>query len=98
MMKEIVIGTIEQFAKFPAEIRIERKPYFLLEEHDGYKLMSRVCPHAGDTVELEDGELACPMHGWTFELHTGRCHHIPNVKLQTHEVYLLDGNLIVQMP
>jgi nitrite reductase/ring-hydroxylating ferredoxin subunit len=97
-MKDIVIGTIEQFTKFPAEIQVERKPYFIIKENDGYKLMSRVCPHAGDTVDLEDGELVCPMHGWTFEVHTGRCHNIPSVTLKTLEINLRDGNLIVQMP
>jgi anthranilate 1,2-dioxygenase ferredoxin subunit len=97
-MNEIVLGTIEQFAKFPAEVRVEHQPFFLMEADNGYKLISRICPHAGDTVELEGGELVCPMHGWTFEFHTGSCHHIPNVKLRSHEVHLRDGNLVVQMP
>jgi anthranilate 1,2-dioxygenase ferredoxin subunit len=38
------------------------------------------------------------MHGWTFEVHTGRCQHIPSLKLTTYEVHLQDGNLIVKMP
>ncbi|MBD0382386.1 Rieske 2Fe-2S domain-containing protein [Paenibacillus sp. WST5] len=96
-MKEIAIGPIEQFAKLPAEVEVERKPYFLIEE-DGYKLMSRKCPHAGDTVELEDGELVCPMHGWTFEVHTGRCHNVPNARLTVHDVILREGTLFVQLP
>jgi anthranilate 1,2-dioxygenase ferredoxin component len=97
-MKEIVIGSKEQFTKLPAEVQVERKPYFLIAENEGYKLMSRVCPHSGDTVDLEDGELVCPMHGWTFEVHTGRCHNVPSAKLTTYEVNLREGNLIVQMP
>jgi anthranilate 1,2-dioxygenase ferredoxin component len=97
-MKEIVIGSEEQFVEFPAEVQVERKPYFLIQDDDGYKLMSRVCPHAGDTVDLEDGELVCPMHGWTFEVHTGRCHNVPSAKLPTYEVTLREGNLIVQIP
>ena len=42
------------------------------------------CPHAG--VELsggfvEDGQLVCPMHGWRFDLATGRCVHRPDMTL-----------------
>ncbi|NEW04930.1 Rieske (2Fe-2S) protein [Paenibacillus sp. SYP-B3998] len=96
-MKEIAIGTREQFEAFPAEVQVERRPYFLFEEEDGFKLMSRKCPHAGDTVELEDGELVCPLHGWTFETHTGRCHNIPSAQLANYEVILRDGILFVQM-
>jgi anthranilate 1,2-dioxygenase ferredoxin subunit len=97
-MRNIVIGLQAQFTEFPAEIQIERKPYFLMEEDEGYKLMSRVCPHSGDTVDLEDGELVCPMHGWTFEVHTGRCHNVPSAMLKTFEVHLIDGELIVSWP
>jgi anthranilate 1,2-dioxygenase ferredoxin component len=94
---EIVIGNLEQFKSFPAEVEVEHKPYFLVED-DGYKLMSRKCPHAGDTVDLEDGEFVCPMHGWTFEIHTGRCHNVPSAQLKTYEVLLRDGSLIALMP
>jgi len=97
-MKEIVIGSKAQFTKFPTEVQIERKPYFLMEEEDGYKLMSRICPHSSAMVDLEDGELVCPMHGWTFEVHTGRCHNVPSARLTTYEVSLREGNLIVEMP
>jgi anthranilate 1,2-dioxygenase ferredoxin component len=97
-MKEIVIELKEQFVEFPVEIQIEGKPYFLIEEEAGYTLMSRICPHAGDTVDLEDGELVCPMHGWTFEVHTGRCHNVPSAKLKSYEVDLREGNLIALMP
>jgi len=96
-MKEIDLGSIEQFAKLPAEIEVERKPFFLIKEN-GYKLVSRRCPHAGDTVDLEDGEFVCPMHGWTFEVHTGRCHNVPSARLMMHDVIQREGRLFVQLP
>ncbi|MFC5448840.1 Rieske (2Fe-2S) protein [Paenibacillus aestuarii] len=97
-MKEIILGEVKQFAQFPAEILVDNKPYFLMKEDDSYTLMSRRCPHAGDTVELEDGELVCPMHGWTFEVHTGRCHNVPSARLACLDVSMKDGNLVVVMP
>ncbi|WP_438445527.1 Rieske (2Fe-2S) protein [Gorillibacterium sp. sgz5001074] len=97
-MREIELGSADRYSRFPAEVVIERKAYYLLREEDRYELMSRRCPHAGDTVELEDGELVCPMHGWTFELHTGRCHNVPSAKLNTYEVQVKDGMLVALLP
>lgn len=97
-MKEVTIGPLEQFTQFPAEVHLERRPYYLMESAEGYKLMSRVCPHAGVTVDIEGDEIVCPMHYWTFELHSGRCINVPSAELQTYEVNLEAGNLIAKFP
>jgi anthranilate 1,2-dioxygenase ferredoxin subunit len=97
-MKEIVIGTKEQFTAFPAEVQIERRPYYLMEELDGFKLMSRECPHAGMTVDLIGGDLLCPIHGWMFEAQTGRCYNVPGAKLHTYEVNVREGDFIALFP
>ncbi|PYI51869.1 Rieske (2Fe-2S) protein [Paenibacillus flagellatus] len=96
-MNEIEIGPIDRYASLPAEVRLDRDRYYLVD-NDGYKLFSRVCPHAGAMVELEDGEFVCPMHGWTFEADTGRCHNVPSAKLASYEVVLRDGVLYALMP
>lgn len=92
-MKETVIGPKDQFTIFPAEVQLEGNLYFLTQEDGTYTLMSSICPHAGYTVELEGGELECPLHGWTFEVHTGRCHNVPSARLHTYEIKIKDGNL-----
>jgi len=47
-----------------------------LIECDGYRIQRR-CPHLKADLarfgEVEDGVLTCTMHGWQFELATGRC-------------------------
>ncbi|SDO28913.1 Ferredoxin subunit of nitrite reductase or a ring-hydroxylating dioxygenase [Paenibacillus sp. yr247] len=96
-MKEKIIGPKDQFTTFPAEVQVKGKRYFLTEEEGTYNLLSSVCPHAGYTVELENGELECPMHGWTFEGHTGRCHNVPSARLASYEVILKDGMLFARM-
>lgn len=96
-MKEILIGPKDQFTTFPAEVQDEGNLYFLIEEDGIYYLLSSVCPHAGYTVDLEDGELVCPLHGWTFEVHTGRCHNVPSARLASYEVLLRDGILFAQL-
>jgi len=40
-----------------------------------------VCPHKGAPLGLgwcEDGVVACPMHGWRFDIRTGDCLDAPD--------------------
>jgi len=54
----------------------EQSPVAELWECDGY-LVQRRCPHIKADLtrfaQVEDGVLTCTMHGWQFELATGRC-------------------------
>jgi UDP-MurNAc hydroxylase len=54
----------------------EQSPVQELIELDGY-LVQRRCPHLkADLTQfgvVEDGVLTCRMHGWQFDLATGRC-------------------------
>ena len=54
----------------------EQSPVQELWECDGYLVQKR-CPHLKADLsrfaEVEDGILTCTMHGWQFELATGRC-------------------------
>ncbi len=54
----------------------QRPPLHELWECDGY-LVQRRCPHLeGDLTRfgrVENGVLTCQLHGWQFELATGRC-------------------------
>jgi UDP-MurNAc hydroxylase len=47
-----------------------------LWESNGYRIQRR-CPHLKADLtrfaHIEDGILTCTMHGWQFELATGRC-------------------------
>ncbi len=54
----------------------ERSPEQQFWEVDGYRIQRR-CPHMKADLtrfgRIEDGILTCTMHGWQFELATGRC-------------------------
>jgi UDP-MurNAc hydroxylase len=43
----------------------------------GDYIVERLCPHRQADLsvfgEIEDGELVCTLHGWRFDLETGRC-------------------------
>lgn len=60
-----------------------------------------VCPHRGGALsegDLEHGTVACPLHGWTFELATGAMCGNPAVAIPTYEVEIRDGDIYVGPP
>jgi nitrite reductase/ring-hydroxylating ferredoxin subunit len=52
---KIDIGAQSAFPTLPAPVEVGGASYFLIKTRDGYKLLSRVCPHQGGTVEDEGG-------------------------------------------
>ena len=40
--------------------------------------------------------LACPWHGWEFDLETGRCPDDPRMRVATYPVRVADGRVLVQ--
>src|SRR5260370_24389917 len=47
---KIDIGAESAFPALPAPVEVGGASYFLTKTRDGYKLVSRVCPHQGGTV------------------------------------------------
>jgi nitrite reductase/ring-hydroxylating ferredoxin subunit len=61
-----------------------------------------VCPH--DDVSLvdygviEDGhELRCRVHGYRFDLHSGRCEHNPQLQLRRYKVTQVGDEIWVDL-
>ncbi|HEX6487950.1 MAG TPA: Rieske 2Fe-2S domain-containing protein [Candidatus Dormibacteraeota bacterium] len=54
----------------------EKAPITQFWETDGYRIQRR-CPHLKSDLtkfaSIEDGVLTCSLHGWQFDLETGRC-------------------------
>lgn len=95
-MNEIVIGPVDSFTTFPAEVEVIGRPYFLFKEEDHYRLICRICPHAGDWVEIEGEELVCPTHGWNFKIESGVGVLIPSAKLAVYRVIERNNELVLQ--
>lgn len=61
-----------------------------------------VCPH--DDVSLvdygvieDDGHVRCRVHGYRFDLATGRCEHQPQLHLRRYRVTLIDDEVWVDL-
>jgi anthranilate 1,2-dioxygenase ferredoxin subunit len=96
-MREITIGQEQSFESFPAEVKLGNELYYMVKEQETYRLLSRICPHAGGLVEVEDGEFVCPLHGWSFNLDTGACLNVPSMQMQGYAVVVRNGELIAVM-
>jgi nitrite reductase/ring-hydroxylating ferredoxin subunit len=60
-----------------------------------------VCPHDDvslvDYGKLEDEELICRVHGYRFDLRTGRCEHAPSLHLRRYRITVLGAAVWVDL-
>jgi nitrite reductase/ring-hydroxylating ferredoxin subunit len=60
-----------------------------------------VCPHDDvslvDYGALEPGVLRCRVHGYRFDLDTGRCEHMPSLHLRRYKVTLVGDEVWVDL-
>lgn len=58
------------------------------------------CPHQGSPLHggiLKDDYLACPRHGYRFELKSGACRDFPEYTLQTYPVQVQGDEILVEI-
>ena len=70
----------------PKIIRPQEGPPVYVEFRIGDYIVQRLCPHrlADLSVfgEIDDDEFVCTLHGWRFDLETGRCFTADDRKLR----------------
>ncbi len=77
---------------------------FLATLHEGRPVVFPAqCPHAaGDLAQgtLRRGRIDCPVHGWCFDLVSGRALYPPDesCRLRLLETAVVDGLLFVRLP
>ncbi len=63
--------------------------------------IDNICPHAGGPLTRgalsgSNGAIVtCPLHGWRFDVRTGRSPHVPGEQLRTFPVRVADGAIEV---
>jgi nitrite reductase/ring-hydroxylating ferredoxin subunit len=65
------------------------------------KAIDDVCPHRGGPLgqgDLENGAVICPLHGWAFDLDSGKMRGNPRIVVPTYEVSVEDGAVFVGGP
>ena len=70
---------------------------------DGEKVyaIDGLCPHVGGPLGegfVEDGKVYCPLHGWPFNLKTGKCSTNMRVKVECFKTKVESGMVCVKIP
>ena len=58
------------------------------------------CPHQGSPLTaaiVKDGYIACPRHGYRFNLDDGRCNDYPEYALRTYPVELRGDDILIDL-
>ncbi len=61
-----------------------------------YFAMDDTCPHVGAPLGggwVEGETVACPMHGWEFEIKTGRCITVPRCAVSSYPMRIENGEV-----
>jgi N-acyl-D-aspartate/D-glutamate deacylase/nitrite reductase/ring-hydroxylating ferredoxin subunit len=95
---KIDIGAESAFPTLPAPVEIGSASYFLIKTRDGYRLLSRVCPHQGGTVEDGGDQFVCDNHGYEYDKDGGRCLSAEGLRMKSYVVNVKDGRLIALVP
>lgn len=60
--------------------------------------VDHACPHRGGPLaqgQVEEGVVTCPLHGWAFDLATGRCVTNPQERVRRYEVRVVGDDVQV---
>ena len=83
------------------DITVDREELLLVRRGDTLHCYAAYCPHRGvgiDSRDIEkDGILTCYRHGFRFDLTNGDCLSYPGMKLESHEVKVVDDRVMVRM-
>jgi nitrite reductase/ring-hydroxylating ferredoxin subunit/Fe-S cluster biogenesis protein NfuA len=83
------------------DLVVDREELLMVRRGDTVACFGAYCPHRGISVDSRDieadGILTCYRHGYRFDLNTGDCLSDPALKLEAHEVKVVDGRVMVRM-
>ena len=82
-------------------VLVEGRPVCVIRTGDAFHAIDNRCTHAESELsggEVEEGEIACPLHGARFSIETGEALTLPAVKpVRTHEVKVEGGDVFVRL-
>jgi len=83
-----------------AEIDVKGKSLVLSRAGDVVSCFHNSCPHFGYPIsggEISGGKISCPHHNFTFDLVSGECLTVPQVRLTSYPVRVKNGSVDVRL-
>ena len=70
--------------------------------HSGshFYAIDNLCPHKGGPLaegSLENGQVTCSWHAWTFDVRTGQCETVPGVKIGHYPVKIKYDEVFIKL-
>ena len=98
-MKLVDVCSVEQIVPNRGlAVRAGDKDIALFKVGGEIRAIANSCPHQGASLvggRQSDHVVACPAHGWRFNLMTGALVVAPKVQLETFPVQVRDGRVLV---
>jgi nitrite reductase/ring-hydroxylating ferredoxin subunit len=73
----------------------------LYHTETGFFATGNTCPHRGGPLgegDLLGNDIVCPWHFWAFDVRTGECPGNPEVRVESFEVRVESGRVLVHQP
>jgi nitrite reductase/ring-hydroxylating ferredoxin subunit len=81
-------------------VQIGGKEIALFRADGRVHAVENACPHSGGSLAegaCDNGVVACPLHGWTFDVRTGCSERPKNKSVERYETRIVDGQVLVQL-
>lgn len=76
------------------------KPMAVFNDAGTFYVTNYVCPHMGGQLgaggNIKNGVITCQWHGWSFSAETGEAVRAIGHSIDTYEVKVEDGNVLVK--
>jgi nitrite reductase (NADH) small subunit len=97
----VAVGRAEDIPRLEARsLTVGGRRIAIHRTERGFRATDAECPHAGGPLAdglIGDGCVTCPLHGWRFDLETGRAIG-EDAAVAVHEVVERDGWLYLRLP
>ncbi len=77
---------------------VQGHPVALFNVDGTFYALSNVCLHRGGPIgegTLDDGTVTCPLHGWEYDVRTGKNVANPMARLKTYSVRVEGDDILV---
>ncbi len=78
----------------------EGKSIALFKSGGEFYAIDNVCPHRGGPLHegsVQNFEVTCPWHAWSFDVKTGACISVPGIRLKAYAVRKEKDDIFVQV-
>jgi nitrite reductase (NADH) small subunit len=101
-MPFVTVGELAHLApESVTEAMVGDYPYAICHVGGEVRALSGVCPHRGGPLgqgQIHEGRVVCPYHLWEFDCRTGEYDYDPAQRVETFEVRVEDGQILLRVP